>query len=235
MSTDDWTTPADIPAGVSSRATINQQLPQNMLALFNAIVGDVQATGEVIPQIKVGTNAARPAAGNSGRPYYATDDPKCIYIDDGTNWQIAGGAVPHCRVTNSGSVTIGYDSTQAVAFNTERWDNDGMHDNVTNNTRITINKAGLYDVGGCGAWADVAGGIRQLGIRLNGTTQLVVNNLPIPAANGVPVQNLSCHYRFAAADYIEMTAYQNRTAASTTTLDKAANYSPEFWATFIGV
>src|SRR3970040_679359 len=104
MSTDDWTTPADFPVGTLSRATLNIQVPQNILALFNGVVGDVQATGEVIPQIKVGANAARPAAGTSGRWYYATDDPKCIYIDDGTNWQIAGGAVPHCRVTNSGSV-----------------------------------------------------------------------------------------------------------------------------------
>src|SRR3990172_1992709 len=75
MSSDDWTTPADIPAGVSSRATMNLQLPQNMLALFNAIAGDQQATGEVIHFHKNGTFANRPAATSAmvGRTYLCTD------------------------------------------------------------------------------------------------------------------------------------------------------------------
>lgn len=50
-----------------------------------------------------------------------------------------------CRAKRSGDLT-GYSSNTAIAWNAEDFDTDGMHDNVTNNTRVTINTAGIYVV-----------------------------------------------------------------------------------------
>lgn len=87
MSADDWTTPVDPAAGVISRADHITYVTQNIQALYNAIVGDAQATGEVLHQHKTGTLANRPAAGNVGRLYTATDLGVTFY-DDGAVWHV---------------------------------------------------------------------------------------------------------------------------------------------------
>lgn len=88
MSADDWTTPADPAAGAISRANHISYVMQNIQALYNAIVGDAQATEEVIHQHKTGTYANRPAAGYVGRLYTATDLGATFY-DDGAVWHVA--------------------------------------------------------------------------------------------------------------------------------------------------
>ena len=107
MSTDDWTLPADFPAGTLARATLNQQVPQNMLALYNAIVGDAQATGEVIQRQKRGTFASRPAAGNAGRMYVASDRVDNTFMDDGTVWRPHGAVVAYDTFDRAASTTLG--------------------------------------------------------------------------------------------------------------------------------
>jgi hypothetical protein len=49
---------------------------------------------------------------------------------------------PSCRLVRSGDLT--YTSNAAIAWNSEAYDTDTMHDNSTNNSRITINTAGIY-------------------------------------------------------------------------------------------
>ncbi len=87
MSADDWTTPVDPSAGAISRANHISYVTQNIQALYNAIVGDAQATEEVIHQHKSGTYANRPAAAKVGRTYYATD-LGATFIDDGAVWHV---------------------------------------------------------------------------------------------------------------------------------------------------
>ena len=52
--------------------------------------------------------------------------------------------IPRCHVTKSATQSVGASSSAAVTWNQETYDTDGMHDNVTNNTRITAKTAGLY-------------------------------------------------------------------------------------------
>jgi hypothetical protein len=43
-----------------------------------------------------------------------------------------------CRVYKSATQTVASGNFDVVSFNTEDYDTDGLHDNATNNTRITI-------------------------------------------------------------------------------------------------
>jgi hypothetical protein len=43
-----------------------------------------------------------------------------------------------CRLYKSATQTVGTGAFDVVTFNTEDYDTDGLHDNVTNNSRITI-------------------------------------------------------------------------------------------------
>src|SRR5262245_3650198 len=56
---------------------------------------------------------------------------------------------PTVRVTHSANQNINTGTQTQVAFNTEDWDqaagaSSTMHDNVTNNTRLTCRYAGIY-------------------------------------------------------------------------------------------
>lgn len=95
MSADDWTIPVDPAAGAISRANYITYAMQNVQALYNAIVGDAQATNEVIHRHLTDTYANIPAAGEAGRRFYATD-LCCELLDDGTSWLILPPPLEKC-------------------------------------------------------------------------------------------------------------------------------------------
>src|SRR3990172_8480440 len=86
MATDDWTAPTTRATNdVITAAIWNADLVNDLTALFNGLVGDASADALMLHRHKSGTLAARPAAGNAGRLYYATDTA-ITFLDNGTNW-----------------------------------------------------------------------------------------------------------------------------------------------------
>lgn len=84
---DVWTTPKTYGAEVATASDRNTYERDNHEALHNTLVGDGSASG-LIHRHKSGPLASRPAAGNAGRIYVATDSgTERAYYDDGTNWQ----------------------------------------------------------------------------------------------------------------------------------------------------
>jgi hypothetical protein len=69
---------------------------------------------------------------------------------------------PACIVYNTTNQSIPNTTATMLAFNAERVDNDGMHDNATNNTRITCRTAGTYVVTVSVIFAVSATGVRVL-------------------------------------------------------------------------
>lgn len=134
------------------------------------------------------------------------------------------GAVPaptdiSCRVYQTG-VTGLTSSWVACAFAAENFDTDTMHDNVTNNTRITFTTAGKYCVGGgIGVTASTVCGAR---IRVDGTT-VIASQRQGNSGNPEGV-NISTIFDFTAGQYVELQGYT--TGASNTTGDLLTN----FWA-----
>lgn len=116
--------------------------------------------------------------------------------------------IPAARVTHDANQSIPNSSATAIAFNTETLDTDTMHDNSTNNTRLTCKTAGIYSIFAQARFASNATGDRILAIVLNGTTTLV--NQRVPAVNGnVTSLNVYTEYSLAVNDYVEATAFQN--------------------------
>jgi hypothetical protein len=76
----DWVTD-EIPGATE----FNQQLRDNLNVLLKTLTGD--SSTQQKHAHATGTLAARPAAGNAGRLYYATD-LGVLFVDDGTNWLI---------------------------------------------------------------------------------------------------------------------------------------------------
>lgn len=111
----------------------------------------------------LGSGASRPAASRLPGP---------------TNDVVTTDA-PAARVGASANQSISNNTTTAITFNIEQFDNDAIHDNVTNNTRLTCKTPGRYLIGGSVRWASSAPGQRTLAIRLNGTTRLVNVDGPV--------------------------------------------------------
>lgn len=141
---------------------------------------------------------------------------------------------PACRVRHSANQSIATATDVILAFNTELFDTDVMHDTVTNNSRITLKTAGLYVVMASATFDVSAVGHRTLTLQKNGATPIAETEVaPNPtAARGTGVV-VSTIYKFAVNDYVEVRARQ----ASGAGLNVLAlgEYSPIFQAVWVGL
>jgi hypothetical protein len=133
-------------------------------------------------------------------------------VDGKIKWAAAGGASTFvgCGVTKSTTQSIANATYTAVTFNTEDYDTDAIHDNVTNNTRFTIpsGKGGKWLTSGVVTFASNASGFRFVRLYKNGTAFIVPAG--VPPVNGDTTQlAFSYIHTFTAGDYMEVFVYQN--------------------------
>lgn len=145
---------------------------------------------------------------------------------------------PACRVYHDTTQSIADNSLVALVFNSERFDPTAMHSTSVSTGRITINDAGVYQVGFHGRLTGAADYVHvEAQLRLNGTTTIAVGGGggPSGAATPEPVFDVSTIYKFAPADYVEVVVYQDNTANAARNLLSTAAFSPEFYAAWLGL
>lgn len=133
--------------------------------------------------------------------------------------------IPAARVYHDASQSIANNTETVLAFNSERFDTDTMHNNSTNNSRLTCKTAGKYIITAGIDWQEVVGGDRQVIIRLNGTTILAADRRPA-SSGGKCNQTITTVYDLAVNDYIEIIA--RHTQGDSLSVISGSNYSPEF-------
>src|SRR6266540_1216557 len=134
--------------------------------------------------------------------------------------------MPTARVYHNIAQTLTTAVTLVLAFNSERFDTDTIHDTVTNNTRLTCKTAGVYAIGASAEFAANATGYRQLQIRLNAVTAICEQDITSIGAV-VHRMSLATVYQLAVNDYVELTATQN--SGGNLNINATGNHSPEFW------
>lgn len=139
---------------------------------------------------------------------------------------------PSCRVTNSTTQSLTDNLETVLTFDTETYDTAGMHSTAVNTGRITIVTAGLYlltfsatlqaSADTSDAYADL-----QLGV----ATRIAYGpSVGAYTAGGLVRIAASCIHKLAAADYVQVVAFQNNTANTNRTIS-----SHMFAATWIGL
>lgn len=122
---------------------------------------------------------------------FLVDPPACSVYHNTTQSQTTGTALT------------------ALAANSENYDNDSMHSTVTNNSRITIQTAGRYEVGAVVSWAANATGNRALAFAKNGVG---VNDYLVDIRTGTATNSTgisgSRTLVLAAGDYVEVSVWQ---------------------------
>lgn len=95
-----------------------------------------------------------------------------------------------------------------ITFDAESYDSNTMHDNSTNNGRLTAPSTGFYIIFGVCNFAADADGIRDVYVRLNGTTRLMTARAFDNGAVG-PYVPIFLPYPLTAADYVEMRVWHS--------------------------
>lgn len=141
-------------------------------------------------------------------------------------------AIRACRVDRGTSnLAIAHNTDVTIAFTEEAFDTDGMHSTVTNNSRITIQTAGVYVVGFSGTM--IAGSDYTFilaTVQLNGGTPIARQQIPGTSASVPQRISMSTVYQFVVGDYIEVLLLQRNGASTARTLEGLNEVSPVFYA-----
>lgn len=187
-------------------------------------------TGFTYVPSAAGAPTGTPTTTNRVPLYYDTTNNR-LYVYAGS-WLLIGGAQPAARAFNSGNLSINSATYTKLTFDSERFDNDGIHSTASNTGRLTCATAGKYLIVFNGLWASNATGQRQAAIYLNNTTEIGdVYNINL-AANNLAF-TVTTIYDLAVNDYVEARVYQD--SGGPLNILNAANVSPEFSMVRIGI
>lgn len=148
-------------------------------------------------------------------------------VNDGFDW--FADDRPRARVYNTNAIAIVSGTPTALTFNSERYDVGGCHSTSSNPSRLTVPSGGtgLYAIGGSVRFAGShTGSIRQIYIRINGSTIIAVIATP-GIASSADWLTINSEWEMNAGDYAELIAVQSSGGAMDVVV--AASYSPEFW------
>lgn len=140
---------------------------------------------------------------------------------------------PSVLVTRTASVLISNNVATTVTWDSEKFDDDTMHDLVTNPTRLTATKAGRYLIYAQIQWASVVTGtgVRTLDFFHNGATR-IGRDVRKPLDGAVSNQSLAIIYSLAATDYVTCVIQHNQ--GSDINLEQSSDYTPMFGMTRLG-
>lgn len=110
-----------------------------------------------------------------------------------------------CKVTKSADQTITNSTSTIITWDQEDYDTDGMHDNVTNNSRITIKTPGKYSIMAQFEWASNSTGKRIIDIMKNSVVLGKANYL----ASGSSQHTISFVGSFVVDDILEVRVFQD--------------------------
>lgn len=135
------------------------------------------------------------------------------------------------RVFHSVQQSIPSGTDTLLNFDTELYDTDNIHDNVTNNTRLTCKTAGLYLIIGGASFYYNATGRRYLGIKKNNTSWEAVHSWGKNQVSYTHMQALALD-QLSVNDYVELVVYQNSGGALNILL--SYYYTPSFMMQRVG-
>lgn len=126
---------------------------------------------------------------------------------------------PVCSVYHSTTQNVTTATGTVLSANSENFDNDGMHSTVTNNSRITIQTAGRYQLQANVQFAGNATGYRQIQFQLNGST-IFATDRQISVGTNDTIFSAVASRALVVSDYITVNVFQNSGSTLAVTLNE---------------
>jgi hypothetical protein len=123
----------------------------------------------------------------------------------------SGGALASTLVYNNADQTLGNNLLTALAFNTTVFDDDVMHSDTVNNSRLTCRVAGRYLLVADTVWFQNNTGLRVTEFVLNGGSYFGGTSFPATQSVGVTEtsrQSISAFVALVVGDYVEVLCKQ---------------------------
>ena len=118
--------------------------------------------------------------------------------------------VTRTRVGSSTAATLPTATNVTLPFDTEAYDTDGLHDPVTNPTRITLNKTGVWLINAQVGFSNTSAGGRRIAMVMKNGSSEVARGLLYSASNAQVYVSASAPTEAAnVGDYLELLAYQD--------------------------
>ena len=127
-----------------------------------------------------------------------------------------------CKVTRSVAYNLVNAAVTAFPWDAEEDDDLGFHDNVTQNTRLTVpaGQGGWYLVQGCLASAGAITSRFLVTVRKNGSDIKGATSELVGSGSGSPALPFSAVVELAATDYIDVSYYQDSGSVKATEVGK---------------
>lgn len=189
--------------------------------------------------IEILTSSTRPSDPYRGQAIFETDTNRYVGRSTADAWQDINlfSDAPSCRVFNNATQSVGSGATVTLGFNSERFDNNAMHDTAVNNSRITINVPGVYVVTAHVRYdAEPTGDLVLAAafLIINGTT--VIANHDVGGINSAVIGaifSVSTIYKFAAAEFIQVQTTQTNGNGEARNVQASNGHQCEFSATWV--
>lgn len=136
------------------------------------------------------------------------------------------------RVYNSANISIPNNSSTALTFNSERYDNANYHSTSSNTSRLTAPSDGLYIISAHVYFQANATGFRQLSININGTAVALEVRTAVTVASTATIMTITTQTRMTAGQYAEVAVQQ--TSGGDLNVIASSSFSPEFMIARVG-
>lgn len=140
-------------------------------------------------------------------------------------------SIPAAHVTRTSPQSIPNGTVTTLGFNSERYDTAAMHNNATNNSRLTAPVTGIYAVTAQVEWDSNMDGGRNLALEKNGVENPLARASTAPSGD-VPVQQeVTTQVRLQAGDFVR--AQVEQSSSGFLDVVKDPDYTPEFSMTWL--
>jgi hypothetical protein len=186
------------------------------------------------PGTTLGDLAYSSATANTNTRLAIGSNGQVLTVSGGVpSWAAAAGGSTYAGVSvgnTSGSLSVTNTTWTAVPWTAEDFDTDSFHDNVTNNSRVTIpaGKAGKYLVSAFGTFDSNTTNARYMSIYKNGTA---VKMFAYKAADIFPTIQADLVMNLAVNDYVQIYVYQD---SGSTRLFYNSGVDSQFTVSFLG-
>lgn len=150
----------------------------------------------------------------NGPIFYVADEGIYVKYDDSgspaawAEYTAPTSAFKGARAYASGATSITASNT-VIALASESYDTDALHDNATNNSRITVDEAGYWEFWGEVTWDSSSAYVYTFcGLRLNGTTFIGEQQF-VRSTSSSTSQKVQVHsgpVSLSVNDYVELLA-----------------------------